>query len=222
MSQQSIKNNAKSLFNSKVYSEAFVCLEQLGCSGFTEYLLKNDQYLYGTEASNYFWSQYILNSALFDEVFASEDALSLLHYYFSKEKIANHLLLKKLAEKFPKQLISAIRVNKAFVTAVHAESLGFLKEHSNKYLRDHYIVFTRISNFEKKVFDDFELALKNCERIRIVEAMNVASLWLEEKRAWIFNDPNNLVNPYDIHEKLEVIGFFCSYFLQQNHNEIKI
>src|ERR1700757_572865 len=166
------------------------------------------------------WGHFSITSPEFIKAEKEETLSRLLHCYFSKNSISNQNFISELADKYPKVLIQSIRVNRAFLKSGHIDSLKILHNHSNNYLNNHFLVFTKLAKEEKNYFDEFNNALQKTNSLSILEVLSWVSLWFEEKRVELFKTQQAYLLPYDISSFTDAIGFFLGYYLHGNKDEI--
>jgi|GEM_PF-3473695 hypothetical protein len=166
------------------------------------------------------WGRFSITSPEFIKAEKEETLSQLLHCYFSKNNVSNQKFISELADMYPKVLIRSIRVNRAFLKFEHIDSLKILHNHSNSYLNNHFLVFTKLAKEEKNYFDEFNNALQKANSLSILEGLSWVSLWFEEKRAELFKTQQAYLLPYDVSEFTDAISFFLSYYLHGNKDEI--
>ena len=177
-----MKDTATGYFKKGAIPEAFALLEQLGAQGFCTYLFKKNTWITEGHEADYFWQSYLVDSVYFDEIMSGEEAINLLHHYFSIYTKTSPALLHKLANHYPKLLVTTIRVNRAFLYS-HAPSLTFLKHHQNPYLNHHYHFFYKLADVYKSLHDAFRALVEALAAAELCDVLHGMALWFEEKRA---------------------------------------
>lgn len=182
MTEKQIKDTATGYFKEGAIPKAFVMLEQLGPQGFCMYLFKKNAWITEGPEADYFWQSYLVNSTYFDEIMSGEEAINLLHHYFSIYTKTNPALLHKLAGRYPQLLITTIRVNRAFLNS-HAPSLAFLEDHQDLYLKYHYHFFYKLGQAQKGLYNELQTFVAGLATVELCEVLHGTALWFEEKRA---------------------------------------
>lgn len=174
-----------------------------------------------TKKSSIQWENFSVTSPEFIKAEQGNTLSNLLHQYFTVNKTANPRFVIELAEKHPELLLRSIRVNRAYLSAGHSNSLSILKEHKNQKLADHYRFFTKLASIEKELFDDFMQSLNKFHSTDVMDVLIWVSFWFEEKRASLFETQQAHILQYDIHPYVETINFFLTHFLFSNKDRIK-
>lgn len=182
MKEKRIKDTAIEHFKNGAIPEAFAMLEQLGPQGFCTYLFKKNAWIAEGPEADYFWQSYLVDSVYFDEIMSGEEAVNLLHHYFSVYTKTSPVLLHTLADRYPHLLITTIRVNRAFLKA-QAPSLAFLKHHRNPYLNGHYHVFYKLAQGLRNRDEKFRALVQALGTAELCDVLHGTALWFEEKRA---------------------------------------
>jgi hypothetical protein len=142
----------------------------------------------------------------------------LLFEYFSKAPKLNRAFLRELADTHPILLMNAIRLTQSFLKKSKSGALKFLSAHSNKYLRDHYKVFSRLSQEEEKLYDKFRQTLNPLSAWQTMEVLSYVALWFEAQRASLFDAQVTPEVKYDINPAIEVVNFFLSHYFKLPEN----
>ncbi|MCC6691352.1 MAG: hypothetical protein IT235_07445 [Bacteroidia bacterium] len=109
-----IKKTAAQYIKEGIYSKGFQTLLQLETEQFVSVVI-NEKLVQKEEVADFFWRDFVLNESIFTELFNSKESLQLLNIYFSVYKKPNEVFLKKLSQRFPDTLISALRLNSVFL-----------------------------------------------------------------------------------------------------------
>jgi hypothetical protein len=149
------------------------------------------------------------------------EAIQFLHEYFSINTLPNELFLKELAEHYPELLIKAIRLNQVFLNPQHKNSIAFLKNHKNDYLKKHYEVADYVANVEQHLYQAIEAALKHTISFSCIEVMCCCALWFEQQRAQLFKEKDLSVVSYDLSQQTEVLDFFLYTWFKQVHEQTR-
>lgn len=168
------------------------------------------------------WGSFSITSPEFIKAEKEGTLSQLLHFYFSKNVSSNQKFISELADKHPELLIKSIRVNRAFLRSKHVDSLKILDNHSNVYLRNHYLVFTKLAQEEKSHFNEFNEALQKTNSFNVLEVLSWVSLWFENKRVDLFRTKQAIFLPYDLSVFTEAINFYLSYYLFENKDKITV
>ncbi len=205
-----LRDKVRKHFEAGEIAEGFACLEALDAEAFFGFLFKNNKWITEGTVSAYFWTSYLPASPYFDAVMSGEQAINLLHHYFSKNADTSEALLHRLAAHYPQLLVRTIRLNRAFVNVNHDLSLVFLKDSADEYLKYHYYVFYELSVKHYRLYNTFSRAVYALAPCYLTDVMYHAALWLEEKRFATLN-PDALAT-YDLQHATESIGLFFDHY----------
>ncbi len=204
------KNSIRRHFNAGEVREGFARLEAMPVDEFCLFLFKNNGWITEGKVSDYFWKTYLPVSIQFDAIMSGDQAINLLHHYFSKNNEVSEALLQRLAKDYPKLLITTIRLNRAFVNSNHELSLVFLKNSSNDYLKYHYYIFYELSVQDYRLQGSFSRAVYALAQHDLTDVVHHIALWFEEKRFSLLQKNASL--PYDLRHCMESIGLFFDHY----------
>jgi hypothetical protein len=207
-----LKDTVRKHFNEGEMREGFACLEALSADEFCTFLFKNNGWISEGNVSDYFWKTYLPVSGFFDEIMSGDQAINLLHHYFSKNHEVSEALLQRLARHHPELLIKTIRLNRAFVNANHDLSLVFLKDSSDEYLKYHFYVFYELGVQYYRLYNAFSRALHALAQPDLTDIVHHVALWFEEKRYATLQ--SDIPLRYDLQHCTESIGLFFDHYGQ--------
>lgn len=201
-------------FTAGEITEGFACLGAFDAVELCGFLFKHKHIAWITRGpiAEHFWESWLPASAQFDEIMSGEEAINLLHHYFSKNCFVSTSLLYRLAYERPALLMKTIRVNRAFLNPDHQGSLSFLKDHPDPYLREHHRLFSQLEQEERKRYNEFTAALHTTEPIELSDLIHYTALWFEERRASVFAGAPAGEFKYDIHHHTDALQFFLSAY----------
>lgn len=205
-----LKDKVRKHFEAREIAEGFACLEALEAEVFFTFLFKNNEWITEGAVSDYFWKSYLPASRYYEEVMSGEQAINLLHHYFSKNREMSEALLHRLAKDYPQLLIKTIRLNRAFVNVHHSASLVFLKDSTNNYLKYHYYMFYELGVRHYRLYSNFRRAVRGLAHDALTDVVHHIALWFEEKRHAVFQ-PDGL-EFYDLQHCTESIGLFFDHY----------
>lgn len=81
-----LKDKVRKHFEAGEMTEGFACLEALEAEAFFSFLFRNNKWITEGVVSAYFWKSYLPASPYFDAAMCGEQAINLLHHYFSKNR----------------------------------------------------------------------------------------------------------------------------------------
>jgi hypothetical protein len=206
------KNSIRRFFNAGEVREGFSRLEAMPVEEFCLFLFKNNGWITEGKVSDYFWKTYLPVSIHFDAIMSGDQAINLLHHYFSKNGEVSDALLQRLASDYPKLLITTIRLNRAFVNSNHELSLVFLKDSSDDYLKYHYYVFYELSVQDYRLQGSFSRAVYALAQPKLMDVAHHIALWFEEKRYATLRGDTSL--PYGADHSMESIGLFFDHYVK--------
>ena len=205
-----LKDKVRKHFEAGEIAEGFANLEALKTEVFFTFLFKNNEWITKGAVSDYFWKSYLPASRYFEEVMSGEQAINLLHHYFSKNREVSEALLQRLAKDYPQLLVKTIRLNRAFVNVHHRLSLMFLKGSTNNYLKYHFYVFYELGVQHYHLYSNFRRAVRGLSHDALTDVVHHIALWLEEKRHAVFQ-PDGF-QFYDLQHCTESIGLFFDHY----------
>jgi len=139
--------------------------------------------------------------------------LKFLHGYFKKPDNANTFWINLFASIDYKLLISAIRVNRAFIGS-HFDTLLSLANHPELYVHRHYITFCQLQKLERELFDSASSGIATLPDVSYEEWLWHIAFWLEFNKAYLWvRDPSGLEHPKLQQHLVSTINHFLSYLL---------
>ncbi len=205
-----LKDKVRKHFEVGEIAEGFGNLEALKAEDFFTFLFKNNEWITEGAVSDYFWKSYLPASPYFDAVMSGEQAIHLLHHYFSKNRDTSEALLQRLAKDYPRLLVKTIRLNRAFVNVNHELSLVFLKDSADDYLKYHFYVFYELGVQDYRLYSSFSRLVHALAPYDLTDVVHHAALWLEEKRHAVFQPDGPEF--YDLQHCTESIGLFFDHY----------
>lgn len=214
------KNSIRRHFNAGEVREGFARLETMPVEEFCLFLFKNNGWITEGEVSDYFWKIHLPVSIYFDAIMSGDQAINLLHHYFSKNREVSEALLQRLAKDYPKLLVTTIRLNRAFVNTNHELSLVFLKDSSDNYLKRHYYVFYELSVQDYRLHGSFSRAVYALAQHDLTDVVHHIALWFEEKRYDTLQSDTPL--RYNLQHCTESIGLFFDHYVKAHESILSV
>ncbi len=199
-------------FKSEKYPEAYKALLNLLKHDFNKHykiLLKHSEY-------KYFWESDIPMD-LFEEIFTSDKAESILFNYFNQRRIKKERkkgklrlsyppaqksvqtsLLTKLSETYSGLLMETIRHSEVFLKDEHFASFSFFKFHPDKQLQDFYAFLDYFHHRNKQFLARLAKYDGRLKKVSLLELLTMLSLVPEEIRYNYYKD--GLITAYRIVE----------------------
>lgn len=164
-----------------------------------------------------FWSEYIPSSRHLNRLLIDENVV-FLKQYFSEVTEPNHKLLLYAADKYPNQLIKAIRITQAFLTDSHFESFSFFKT-SDFQLHRHYAAFKALREKENELFTRATSHLF-IDELNPVQWLYVIFIHYElRKRAARENKEQIFDHAVNHFKLIQTYNVFLSYVIKNNTND---
>lgn len=99
-----LKDRVRKHFEAGEIAEGFGNLEALKAEDFFTFLFKNNEWITEGAVSDYFWKSYLPASRYVEEVMSGEQAIHLLHHYFSKNREVSEALLEELVTEIARDV----------------------------------------------------------------------------------------------------------------------
>lgn len=133
--------------------------------------------------------------AFFYPLLTSGKGLKTLHDYFKKPGNANPFWVELFVSIDYVLLVTAARVNKAFLNS-HFDSLQVLATHPEIYVRRHYTAFCQLRKYEQELFESASHADATIPDTNFDEWLWHMAFWMEYNKAYLWvKDPSGTEHP---------------------------